>query len=218
MILPALHIPDGFLPLPLSLAGWLLAGLLLGWALKTSRHHHEDALVPLMGLLAAFLFTAQTIHFPVPGGTTAHLLGAVLCTLLLGPAAAILVITAVLLVQALIFGDGGLLVMGWNIINIAGFSGCAGYAMHRLLRRFGVGQTAAAFVAAWCATELGAVATCLELALAETSPLQVSLPVMLISQGVVGLGEAAVTAAAVAYVARAQPQLLAPENAHEQPH
>ncbi len=201
----ALHIPDGFLPPWLALAGWLIATVGLAWSLWGRL---EDDEIPLAGLLSAFIFAAQTFQFPIPGGTTGHLLGATLAVILVGPTTAVLVLTAVVLLQCLLFQEGGLLAMGWNVVNIAFLSGLAGGAVYQQLTRFGLGRGPAAFLAGWLATLFGSLSTCLTLAAAGTSPLLISLPAMLTTQGLVGLLEGFVTAAAVSFVARARPQLL----------
>ncbi|MCL4862526.1 MAG: energy-coupling factor ABC transporter permease, partial [Caldilineaceae bacterium] len=131
----ALHIPDGFLSTPVALAGWLLAVLVVSYALRQTRDQLGDRQVPLLGVMAAFIFAAQAINFPVAGGTSGHLLGGALAAIVLGPWAAVLVMTAVVGLQALLFQDGGLLVMGWNIINMGVLTAFTGYWVYRLGRR-----------------------------------------------------------------------------------
>ena len=114
-----LHIPDGFLSLGVSLACWLLAIIGVGIALRKSREVLGERQVPLMGVLAAFIFAAQMLNFTVAGGTSGHLIGGALAAVLLGPWAGILTMTTVVAIQALLFQDGGLLVMGANITNMA---------------------------------------------------------------------------------------------------
>jgi cobalt/nickel transport system permease protein len=199
MILPlALHLPDGFLPPHLCAAGWLLAIPALGWALRSgSRSPDWERRVPTMGVLAAFTFVAQSLQFPVPGGTSAHLQGSALVALALGPAPAILVLTVVIAMQALIFGDGGLLAMGWNLVNMALVGALSACSLGWLGQKLRLPPFLWAFLAAWFSLELSTLATCLELAAAGTSPLKISLAGMLPAQGLVGLGEGLATAGAL---------------------
>ena len=106
----ALHIPDGFLNVPVSLVGWLLIVVAVWLALRQTRTHIDASQAPLLGILGAFVFAAQMINCPIPvGGTSGHLGGGVLLAILLGPHAASLVMASILIVQCLIFQDGGVL-------------------------------------------------------------------------------------------------------------
>lgn len=194
----ALHIPDGFLAPQFCAAGWLLAVPALAWALHAgSKSPDLERRVPLMGMLAAFTFVAQSLQFPVPGGTSAHLQGSALVALALGPAASLLVLTVVIAMQALIFGDGGLLAMGWNVVNMALVGALGACSIGWLGQKLRLPDFAWAFLAAWCSIELSTLATCLELAAAGASALKFSLAGMLPAQGLVGLGEGLATAGAL---------------------
>src|SRR5512143_477384 len=128
-----MHIPDGFLDAKTAIAtgGLALAGL--GVALRQARLSLPPRRVPLLGLSAAFIFAAQMLNFPVAGGTSGHLIGGVLAAVLLGPSAAVLVLTCVLVVQCLMFADGGLLALGANVFNMGLASVVGGYLVYRLL-------------------------------------------------------------------------------------
>jgi cobalt/nickel transport system permease protein len=208
----AMHIPDGFLTLPVSAVGWLLAATLLAVALRVSPAQVGERQVPLLGVLAAFVFAAQSINFPVAGGTSGHLLGGTLVAIVLGPWAAALVMTAVIATQGLLFQDGGLVVMGWNLLNMGIFTAFSGYATYVLVRRM-LGpapwaQVAAAFVAAWLSVEIGAIACSFELAASGSSPLALALPAMTGVHAFIGIGEALITAGAVALLQKSRPDLL----------
>ena len=101
----AMHIPDGFLNLPVTLITWALAIALIAISLNRAQAKYQERAVPLMGVCAAFIFAAQMINFPIPGGTSGHLLGGTLAGALLGPWAGSLVMVAVFIVQAVIFQD-----------------------------------------------------------------------------------------------------------------
>lgn len=194
----ALHIPDGFLPPPFCGVGWLLAVPAVAWALRVGSSSPElDRRVPLMGMLAAFTFVAQSLQFPVPGGTSAHLQGSALVALALGPASSLLVLSVVIAMQALIFGDGGLLAMGWNLVNMALVGALGACSAAWLGQKLRLPTAVWAFLAAWISVELSTLATCLELSAAGASPLKVSLFGMLPAQGLVGLGEGLATAGAL---------------------
>src|SRR5437588_12666228 len=128
-----MHIPDGLLDGKTVCATMALAAGGLGTALWQARKNLPARRVPLMGLCGAFIFAAQMLNFPVAGGTSGHLLGGVLAAVLLGPSAAILVMTCVLLVQCFMFLDGGLLSLGANVCNMAIVNVCGGSLVFRLV-------------------------------------------------------------------------------------
>ncbi len=215
MSIPAMHIPDGFLSLPVALVGWLGAVILIVLALRQTRESFGERQVPMMGILAAFIFAAQMINFPVAGGTSGHLLGGALAAILMGPWAAVLIMTSVIGIQALLFQDGGLLALGFNIINMGILTGFVAYAVYRWIQRLpGKSRLAtgvAAFVAGWVSVELAAIATALELALSGTSPIHVALPAMAGVHALIGIGEGLITTAAVLFVKASRPDLVPDE-------
>ncbi|HXQ37305.1 MAG TPA: energy-coupling factor ABC transporter permease, partial [Anaerolineales bacterium] len=145
-----LHIPDGFLSLMVSLICWSITIVTLGMAISRTNKSLGEKQVPLMGIMAAFIFAAQMINFPVAGGTSGHLLGGALAAIVLGPWAGMLVMTAVIAVQALLIQDGGLLVMGANILNMGLITAAIGYGLYRGVLGGSRGtKLAVAGVAAW---------------------------------------------------------------------
>jgi cobalt/nickel transport system permease protein len=206
------HIPDGFLDARTAVATGVLATAGLGLALAGVRRTVPPRRIPLIGLAAAFVFAAQMLNFPVAGGTSGHLIGAVLAAVLLGPSAAVLVMSAVLILQCLMFADGGVTALGANLFSMALVAPAVGYGIYRLLRRL-VGEElrgrlfATAF-AAWCSTVAAAISCAGQLALSGTVPLRVALPAMGGIHLLIGLGEALITTLVVAAVARARPELL----------
>jgi cobalt/nickel transport system permease protein len=162
-----------------------------------------------MGIMAAFIFAAQMINFPVAGGTSGHLLGGALAAIILGPWAAMLVMTAVVAVQGLLFQDGGLLVMGANILNMGIITAAIGYGLYRAT--FGGSRSvklAVAGVAAWLSVMAGALATALQLWLSGTSNLQTTVIAMLGVHALIGFGEALITVAALTFIFQTRPDLL----------
>jgi cobalt/nickel transport system permease protein len=207
-----LHIPDGFLSTPVALVGWLVAITLIGVALYQTRGQLGEKQIPLMGVVAAFIFAAQAINVPIGGGTSGHLLGGALAAIILGPWAAVLVMTAVISVQALLFQDGGVLVLGWNIINMGILTAFTGYAVYNALKSL-LGNTRTAVLVAggiggWLSMMVGAAATAVEIALSGTSPLAIAMPAMLSVHAVLGLIEAFITVGALAFMSAARPDLL----------
>lgn len=207
-----MHIPDGFLTPLVSGVGWLLAGSAVAAAIRQTRRQLGERQIPLMGVLAAFIFAAQAINFPVAAGTSGHLLGGALAAIVVGPWAATLIMTAVIAVQGLLFQDGGLLVMGWNIINMGVLTALTGHVCYRLSRRLiGAspgGAVAATFAAAWISVEVGAVATSVELAVSGSSPLGVALPAMAGVHALIGLGEGIISSGAVGFLQASRPEIL----------
>ena len=126
-----MHIPDGFLSLIVSIICWAITASVVGAAISKTNKALGEKQIPLMGVMAAFIFAAQMINFPVAGGTSGHLLGGALAAIVLGPWAGMLVMTSVIAVQALLFQDGGLVVMGANILNMGLATAAVGYGLYR---------------------------------------------------------------------------------------
>jgi cobalt/nickel transport system permease protein len=213
-----LHIPDGFLSTPVAVVGWLIAVLLIGQALRRTRDQLGERQIPLLGIMAAFIFAAQSINFPVMGGTSGHLLGGALAAIVLGPWSAVLVMTAVIVLQGLLFQDGGLLVMGWNILNMGILTAFTGHLVYLLSKRW-LGDrpntlVVAGAVAAWFSVEVGAWATAIQLAVSGTVPLHLAWPAMTGIHALIGIGEALITLGALTLIARARPDLLAVGEKH----
>jgi len=192
--------------------GWLFATAAIGYALRQTRGQLGEKQIPLMGVLAAFIFAAQAINFPVAGGTSGHLLGGTLAAIVMGPWAAVLIMTSVIGVQALVFQDGGLLALGSNIVNMGILTAFAGHLVYSLVRKvMGAGRRsllAAGAVGAWLSVLLGAAAAAIELALSGTSPLKIALPAMVGTHVLIGLGEALITVGALGFLYAARRDLL----------
>ncbi len=214
-----MHIPDGFLNAATAATMGGLSVASLGVALFEARRRLEPKRVPMLGLSAAFVFAAQMLNFPVAGGTSGHLIGGTLTAVLLGPSAAVVVISAVLIVQCFLFADGGVTALGANIFNMAVIGGVVGWMIYRgirmLLPRKMEGMFAtllAAMVAAWCSTVLASVFCAAELAASGTVAWRMALPAMAGVHMLIGVGEGLITAAALAAVAATRPDLLQTRN------
>ncbi len=209
----ALHIPDGFLNLPVLLVTWVIAIGLIAISLQRAQAEYQERAVPLMGVCAAFIFAAQMINFPIPGGTSGHLLGGTLAGALLGPWAGSLVMVSVFIVQAVVFQDGGLTALGANVLNMGLIGTFAGYYLYRGIR-FVIGRNkfqgmvAGAAVAAWTSVVAASIITAIELALSGTVPLGVALTAMASWHVLIGIGEALITAIALSFIWRTRGDLF----------
>lgn len=209
----ALHIPDGFLNVWVSIIFWLLTIFFVYMAIRQTRGQFGERQIPLMGVMAAFIFAAQMINFPVAGGTSGHFLGGAMAAIVLGPWGGILVMTTVVAVQGLLFQDGGLLVMGANIFNMGILTALIGYGLYRLsVGRSKSIRLGVAGVAAWLSVLGAALLTSLQLWLSGTSALRIVIPAMLGVHVLIGIGEALITVAALAFILRTRPDLIDEEG------
>lgn len=201
-----MHVPDGFLsPGIWAGAGLVSAGALAGAVAKT-RTVLQERQVPVLGVMAAFIFAAQMVNFPVAGGTSGHLLGGALAAILLGPWNAFLVMATVLFIQCLFFADGGLTALGANILNMALLAPFSAHFVYKAITRTagsgGRARPAAVFAASWLSVMVAALACTLEISFSGTVPLRVILPAMAGWHALIGIGEGLITAAVVAFVLR----------------
>jgi len=209
----AMHVPDGFLSLPVLLVTWLVAIALIVLALKRVKAQYQERTVPLMGVCAAFIFAAQMINFPIPGGTSGHLLGGTLAGALLGPWAGSLAMVAVFIVQGSVFQDGGLTALGANILNMGLIGTFGGYYLYRTIRfALGrdkwIGMVAGIAIASWVSVVVASTICAFELALSETVPLSVALMAMVGWHMLIGIGEALISVVTASFIWRSRPDLF----------
>jgi cobalt/nickel transport system permease protein len=210
-----MHIPDGFIDGKTAATTALLSAAGVGLALRHARRSLPPRRVPLLGLAAAFLFAAQMVNFPVAGGTSGHLLGGVLVAALLGPSAAIVVLTTVLIVQCFLFADGGVLALGANVFNMAIIGAAGGWAIYRLVCRWlpGTrGQVAAIAFAGWCSTVLAAISCAGQLAWSGTVAWPAGFTAMTIVHMLIGVGEGLIGALVFLAIRRTRPDLTGESN------
>jgi len=211
-----MHIPDGFLTNRVALSLGAVSAASILYAARRVKLEAEGRLVPLMGVLGAFTLAAQMLNFPVLGGTSGHLVGGALLAILLGPMAALLTMTTVVLAQALFLQDGGLLALGANVFSIAAVTTLSGYATYRALGGAGaVGRRLAvsSFVAGWVSLMLSAASCALALAVSGAIPLGVGLTAMLGYHAVIGIAEGGLTAGMIVFIARVRLDLLTENHA-----
>jgi cobalt/nickel transport system permease protein len=215
-----MHIPDGFVNTGTAVVTWAASAGGVGYAVRRVNQQLSERQVPLMGVTAAFIFAAQMMNFTVAGGTSGHLLGGALAAILLGPWAAMLVLTSVLAVQALLFQDGGLLALGANVLNMAIVGVLVGWIVFSGLKRLLGDRTwttmVSGFAAAWLSVVIASLVAAAELAISGTSPWGVALPAMGLVHMLIGLGEGLITAGVLAFLRATRPDLLMLHNAVSQ--
>lgn len=203
-----MHIPDGFLTVRTLAPTWAFSLTGLAYSLRKTRRQFEDKSVPLMGITAAFIFAAQMVNFPIGGGTSGHLLGGVLAAVLLGPWASTIVLTTVLIIQCLIFQDGGLLALGANIFNMAMVGTLVSYFGYLFLKKIFRKSMLAIGVSAWLSVVFASLFCALELAFSGISPLKIVLTAMAGIYSLIGIVEATITCLVVEFVRKARPDLI----------
>ena len=215
-----MHIPDGFLDASTSATTAALSAVGVGLALRQVKYNLPPRRVPLLGLAAAFLFAAQMVNFPVAGGTSGHLIGGALVAALLGPSAAVVVVTTVLIVQCFLFADGGVTALGANIFNMGILNAVGGYLVYWLVGRWlpgPRGQVTALAFASWCGTVAAAVSCAGQLAWSDTVSWSVGFPAMTGVHMLIGLGEGLISSLVFLAVQRTRPELITKTGAASDP-
>ena len=209
----AMHIPDGYLSLPVSLTTAAIAIGLITLSLNRVQSTYKERTVPLMGVCAAFIFAAQMVNFPIIGGTSGHLLGGTLAGILLGPWAGSLVMSVVFIVQSIMFQDGGLTALGANITIMGLIGTFGGYYLYRLIRlaigrNTWLGMSISTAIASWTSVVMAAAVCAVLLALSDTVPLSIGLTAMLSWHLMIGIGEAFITIAVISFIWKTRPELI----------
>lgn len=222
-----MHIPDGLMDPAVAAIGWAQFAIVIAVALFLSRTRVKDKDLPRIAVLAAGIFVAQMLNFPIGGGTTGHLIGGALFAILAGPVVAVIGMTVILLIQALMFGDGGLTAFGLNAVNMAVIAPLMGWGVYTMLKpllsrgeasagkAFTAGEALAIGAGAWASVFVAAAACAAQLAVShEISDgafgiaATVSVPAMLGYHAVIGVGEAVITVGVAAYVLRVAPEMF----------
>ena len=209
-----LHAPDGFFSLPVSIAGYAVTAARTRLRRLPDEPRSERARRAHDGRDGGVHLRGSDAELPVAGGTSGHLVGGALAAIVLGPWAAIIVMTAVVGLQALLFQDGGLLVLGVNLLVMSILSVLAGYAVYWIFRRAASflreswGMPVGGFIGAWTSVVVIAAVAALLLAASGTSPLELALPAMVGVHALIGIGEGLITVFALSFIRAARPQLL----------
>ena len=209
-----MHAPDGFLNAGAAVATGALSAGAVGACLRYTRHRLGDRQIPLAGMTAAFIFAAQMINFPVAAGTSGHLLGGALAAVLVGAPLGAVAMTAVVVIQSLVFADGGLTALGYNALNLAVVPVFGGYAafclFRRMLPRNRSGAAAAAGLAGLASVLLSAMAFSVEWLFGASAPVPFDrvFGAVVGAHVLIGAGEAVITALTVGAVLAARPDLV----------
>lgn len=207
-----MHIPDGFISAPVAITTGVVAAGAIAYGIKATSKKMGDKQVPMMGVLSAFIFAAQMLNFPIAGGTSGHFVGTALVTILLGPWSAIIILSSILLVQCLVFQDGGLLALGANIFNmgiVAAFSSHLLYkAIYVIFRKSKIGRLVGGFAGAWVSVVVAALFCAAELAISGTSPWKITLATMGSIHALIGIGEGFITVAVLGFIMATRSDLL----------
>jgi cobalt/nickel transport system permease protein len=213
-----MHIPDGFIPIGQAAVYWIIALVFIALSLRWARRELSEEKVPIVAVLAAAIFAMQAFNLPVGMGTSGHLVGGALAAIVLGsPYAAVFILTIVLIIQGVIFGDGGITTMGANIINMGVIGGFVGFYGYVGLKAILKNPFVSAGIAAWFACFIPALAASVELWLAGTFPLVPGLIAMGTYHAAIGVIEAFITAVAVYLIWHARPDLDWSENKSIEP-
>jgi cobalt/nickel transport system permease protein len=210
----SMHIPDGLLDPTVAAATGALGAAGLLYAVRRLERQLGDRTTVLMGTMSAFVFAAQMVNFPVASGTSGHLIGGVLAAVLLGPWLGVIVVSVVLVVQCLLFADGGLTALGLNVVNMAIVPALGGYAIFAALRsvlpRRPSSVTVASGLAAFASVPVAAATFTLEYALGGDgiAPIPTVLAAMVGVHVVIGVGEGILTALVISAVLAVRPDLV----------
>jgi len=209
-----MHIPDGFIDIPTSTAFAALAATGVALSLKGAKSSLDEKTAPLAGLTATFIFAVQMLNFPVAAGTSGHLLGGALAAVLVGPYAASLALTVVLLMQGLLFADGGLTAIGLNVFNMSIIGVWVGYFAFNLAKRALPNKKAsiaiAALVGGFISVPAAAFGFVIEYAIGGTATFSVSAvaSAMIGTHILIGIGEGLITFFAVSAVMASRSDLV----------
>ena len=206
-----MHLPGGILDQGPCIVTGVIAAAALGYAVYRLRREMNPGVAPRMAVTAAVVFAAQMVNYPVSGGISGHVLGGVLAVTLLGPWAGLLAMSVVLVVQCLLFQDGGLSALGANVLNMGVVGALGGYGVYAFVRqRLGGprGAIVGSVVASWLAVMVGALFCAVEFASGGKVGLIAAISAMLPVHAMIGAGEAAVTGLVVALMVKMQPELI----------
>lgn len=209
-----MHIPDGFIDIPTSAAFAAISAVGIGACLKGATRSLDEKTAPLAGLTATFIFAVQMLNFPVAAGTSGHLFGSVLAAVLVGPYVATLALSVVLLLQALLFADGGLTAAGLNVFNLSIIGVWVGYGVFLLVKKIlpknKPSITTAAAIAGFISVPAAVIGFCLQYALGANSTFSLTAVFtgMMGTHLLIGIGEAVITAFSVTAVMASRPDLV----------
>ena len=208
-----MHIPDGFIDLKTAITTGVVSAGGLGACIYRVKKIFKSKTIAIMGVLAALIFALQMINFSIPGGTSGHLLGGALSSIVVGPCGGSIILSVVLIVQALILNDGGLTALGANIFNIAIIGTFSSYLVYYLIRKISKSKSRTNFyiavaAASWFSVVLASFFAALEIGISGIYEMGITIKAMVIVHMIIGIGEAVITTAIIAFVDRIRPELI----------
>ena len=218
-----MHIPDGLLDPITTIVLWIatITVMILGYFRMGRMFEKEDSdkLIPYIGVLAAVIFAFQFVNYPVPGGTSGHLVGGTLVAVILGPWASVIVLFLILVIQSL-FGDGGITALGANAFNMGIIGGIVGFYLVvlfvKLLKKTSLKKelkvTIATGIGSYIAIVLASFICGIEIAISGTIPIEIAIPAMVFWHLIIGLGEAIISALIVFYIYKTKPDFITTES------
>ena len=206
-----MHIPDGFVDLKTAISTGVISAGGLAAAIYKVKSYFKAKVIALMGVISALIFALQMINFTIPGGTSGHLLGGALAAIVLGPHAGVIAVAVVLIVQAFIFMDGGVVALGSNIFNMAIIGVYGSYLVYWLICKISKSKVAfftAVALASWLSVVVASFFAALELGISGTYAMGVTLKAMTGVHAIIGIGEAIITVAVIAFINKVRPDLI----------
>lgn len=206
-----MHLPDGVLDTRIWATLDAVSAGTVAYAIRKTAKESEEKKIPMMGVMAAFIFAAQLMNIPTPGGPPVHLVGAVLAAILLGPWPATVVMTAVLAVQSFLMQDGGLLALGANVFNMGIIGTLGGYCIFLGVRKFMKGDRgiiAGTFIAAWLTILISTASVAVQMILSGATPAKLVLPVLGGMNIIVGAIEGLITATIIGFVLKVRRDMV----------
>jgi cobalt/nickel transport system permease protein len=208
-----MHIPDGFLDMNIAIVYYILTAIVIGICIyKIKKDGIDEKRVPIAGLVAAGIFAAQMLNWPIPGGTSAHFVGGAVAAIILGPFLGCIAMTSVVTIQALVFGDGGITALGTNLFSMAIVDVFVAYYIFKVLHK--KNSRIAAFLAGWIGITLGAINTGIATGLSSTFQYSITttVPIMGIWHGALGIIEGLITVAIISYIEKNRGDILYTQN------
>jgi cobalt/nickel transport system permease protein len=206
-----MHIPDGFVDLKTAISTGVVSAGGLAAAIYKVKNYFKAKVIALMGIMSALIFALQMINFSIPGGTSGHLLGGALAAIVLGPNAGAIVIAVVLIVQAFIFMDGGVVALGANIFNMAIIGVYGSFLIYWLISKISKSRIiffTAVALASWFSVVAASFFAALELGISGTYAIGITLKAMTGVHAIIGIGEAIITVAIIAFLDKVRPDLI----------
>ena len=218
-----MHIPDGLLDPITTIVLWIvtIAIMVLGYFRMGKMFEKEDSekMIPYIGVLAAIIFAFQFVNYPVPGGTSGHLVGGTLVAIILGPWASVIVLFLILVIQSL-FGDGGITALGANTFNMGIIGGIVGFYLVMLFVKIlnntslkkELKVTIATAIGSYIAIVLASFICGIEIGISGTIPIEIAVPAMVFWHILIGIGEAIISALIVFYIYKTKPDFITTES------